>query len=152
MPLSLAIKRTSTGYFDEHTSARCTYDMLLGLEFLHANGFIHGNLEASNVYMTAAGQCKLSDYGLSIYRKPLQEGWPGFTLTPNCTAPEVLDTESNVYVYASDIWSLGCTTIELLTGSPPYANIKSRIQSVLNMCTSINKYLRTCSHGSNSSG
>lgn len=125
------MKQSPMGHLDEITTARCTHDMLLGLNFLHSNRIIHGNLEGSNVYMTANGHCKLSDYGISIHRKPLQEGLPGFRLTPNWTAPEVLDAESNTYMYASDVWSLGCTVIELITGSPPYSDIKSRIQSKL---------------------
>lgn len=33
-------------------------------------------------------------------------------------APESID--ANKYTTKSDIWSVGCTTIELLTGKPPY--------------------------------
>ena len=36
-------------------------------------------------------------------------------------APEVI--ESNKYFKTSDIWSVGCTVIELLTCNPPYFDI-----------------------------
>lgn len=36
-------------------------------------------------------------------------------------APEVIKLEKATY--ASDIWSLACTVVELLTGKPPYANM-----------------------------
>jgi serine/threonine protein kinase len=36
-------------------------------------------------------------------------------------APEVIELKG--IVPESDIWSLGCTIIELLTGEPPYANM-----------------------------
>lgn len=36
-------------------------------------------------------------------------------------APEVIELKGASP--ASDIWSLGCTVIELLTGRPPYADI-----------------------------
>ena len=36
-------------------------------------------------------------------------------------APEVIERKGASR--ASDIWSLGCTVIELLTGKPPYAEI-----------------------------
>lgn len=39
----------------------------------------------------------------------------------NSVAPEVISL--NGASPASDIWSLGCTIIELLTGRPPYAEI-----------------------------
>lgn len=38
-------------------------------------------------------------------------------------APEII--ELNPATTASDIWSVGCTVIELLTGNPPYANLAS---------------------------
>jgi serine/threonine protein kinase len=36
-------------------------------------------------------------------------------------APEVIETTT--YYKTSDIWSLGCTVIELLTCNPPYFDI-----------------------------
>lgn len=36
-------------------------------------------------------------------------------------APEVIKLEKATF--ASDIWSLACTVVELLTGKPPYANL-----------------------------
>lgn len=38
-------------------------------------------------------------------------------------APEVIKLEGACF--ASDIWSLACTVIELLTGKPPYADLLS---------------------------
>lgn len=42
-----------------------------------------------------------------------------FAGTPYWMAPEVIRGETEV-TSACDIWSLGCTAIELLTGKPPY--------------------------------
>jgi serine/threonine protein kinase len=41
--------------------------------------------------------------------------------TPNWMAPDVVDLEGAST--KSDIWSLGCTFIVLLTGRPPYGDI-----------------------------
>lgn len=41
--------------------------------------------------------------------------------TPNWMAPEVIELKGASP--KSDIWSLGCTVIELLTGRPPYGEI-----------------------------
>lgn len=40
-------------------------------------------------------------------------------------APEIIDMTGASF--ASDIWSLGCTIIELLTGQPPYADISNSL-------------------------
>jgi serine/threonine protein kinase len=52
-----------------------------------------------------------------------------FDFNPNlllCSymAPEVIRQQRNVG-RRSDIWSLGCTLIEMITGQPPYADIKN---------------------------
>jgi len=42
------------------------------------------------------------------------------TLRLSAVAPEVIELKGATY--ASDIWSLGCTVVELLTGRPPWAD------------------------------
>lgn len=40
-------------------------------------------------------------------------------------APEII--EMSGASFASDIWSLGCTIVELLTGRPPYGDITNSL-------------------------
>ena len=42
--------------------------------------------------------------------------------TPYWMAPEMI-SNSNEITTAVDIWALGCTIIEALTGLPPYSNL-----------------------------
>ena len=43
--------------------------------------------------------------------------------TPNWMAPEVIKYNENTRF--SDIWSVGCTVIEMINGEPPFSNIKN---------------------------
>jgi serine/threonine protein kinase len=45
-----------------------------------------------------------------------------FAGTPYWMAPEVIEMSGQV-TSACDIWSLGCTVLELITGRPPYFDL-----------------------------
>jgi serine/threonine protein kinase len=107
------------GKLSERQVASYSVKVLEGLDYLHHNNIVHGNLKAANILMTKNRCIKLADFGLSLHLHEIKHG--GTTCTPNWTAPEVIAlwyTSTR-----SDIWSFGCTVIELLTGQPPYSDI-----------------------------
>ena len=108
---------TLKGYkaLPEKLVARYIYEVLQALEYLHSQGNTHDNLKASNI-LTTNGQTKLTDFGLSAKISNLD-----VLNHPYWSAPEVL--ESKTFTKESDIWSLGCTIIELMTGKPPFADL-----------------------------
>ncbi|OHT06868.1 STE family protein kinase [Tritrichomonas foetus] len=108
---------TLKGYkaLPEKLVARYIYEVLQGLEYLHSQGNTHDNLRASNI-LTTNGQTKVTDFGLSAKISNLD-----VLNHPYWSAPEVL--ESKTFTKESDIWSLGCTIIELMTGKPPFADL-----------------------------
>jgi serine/threonine protein kinase len=107
------------GKLSERRVARYSVKVLEGLDFLHHNNIVHGNLKAANILMTKNGCIKLADFGLSLHLHEIKHG--GNTCTPSWTAPEVITLWCTST--RSDIWSFGCTVIELLTGQPPYSDI-----------------------------
>jgi serine/threonine protein kinase len=82
---------------------------------------------AANILSTKTGNTKLSDFGVSLNLHAIKntQGFGGGTKdvqgTPNWMAPEVIEMKGALP--ASDIWSLGCTVIELIDGRPPYADV-----------------------------
>lgn len=99
----------------EKLLARYIYEVLQGLDYLHSQGNRHDNIKASNILrkLSENGAANLTDFGLAAKISNLD-----LKNHPYWSAPEVL--ESTLFSKESDIWSLGCTIIEVLTGNPPY--------------------------------
>ncbi|KAH9022694.1 hypothetical protein EDB85DRAFT_2293167 [Lactarius pseudohatsudake] len=79
------------------------------------------DLKAANILTTKTGNVKLSDSGVSPNLRAIEREIKDVTGTPNWMALEVIELKGASP--KSDIWSLGCTDIELLTGRPPYGDI-----------------------------
>ncbi|KAJ1679927.1 Protein kinase of the Mitotic Exit Network, partial [Spiromyces aspiralis] len=97
------------GQFPEHLVGLYTAQVLLGLEYLHHQGVIHRDIKAANLLSTKDGIVKLADFGVARF----QEGHGTVVGSPYWIAPEVI--QLNGSTAASDIWSLGCTIIQLVT-------------------------------------
>lgn len=96
--------------------------ILEGLHYLHQSDVVHCDLKAANILTTKNGNVKLSDFGVSLNLRAMErQAQNDVAGTPNWMAPEVIELKGAST--KSDIWSLGCTVVELLTGRPPYAEI-----------------------------
>lgn len=94
--------------------------VLHGLLYLHEQGVIHRDIKGANILTTKEGLVKLADFGVASRTTGLNES--SVVGTPYWMAPEVIELTGATT--ASDIWSLGCTVIELLEGKPPYHNLQ----------------------------
>jgi len=61
---------------------------------------------------------KLSDFGCASQSSDNQTRRRSAVGSAYYTAPEVIESEA--YSARADIWSVGCTLLELVTGKPPY--------------------------------
>lgn len=85
--------------------------VLRGVEALHDNGYIHGDVKPSNIMCDKLGYVRLVDYGrATLVNEPIT-----FLLgSPIYMAPEIHRRER--YYVQSDIYSTGLVGIELLRG------------------------------------
>lgn len=90
-------------------------EVILALEYLHANEIIYRDLKPENILLDEKGHVKLTDFGFA-------KRVPTYTYTvcgtPDYLAPEII--RSNGYTRAVDWWSLGVLIFEMLVGKPPF--------------------------------
>jgi serine/threonine protein kinase len=86
------------------------------VEHAHKQGVIHRDLRPANVFVTDRGLLKVGDFGTSRF---LEIAAHGTTVigSPPYMAPEQFEGRA---VFASDLYSLGVTMYQMLTGVLPY--------------------------------
>ena len=92
----------------------------LGLEYLHREGIVHGDLHGGNILVDGHGHVRLTDFGLSL----LAEATPnmygsmhggGFASyrAPELHDPEQFDLPSTRPTFPTDVYAFGCTCVEV---------------------------------------
>ncbi|KND02884.1 STE/STE11/CDC15 protein kinase [Spizellomyces punctatus DAOM BR117] len=107
----------------EKLAAVYVENILEGLQYLHEKGVVHCDLKCANILTTKDSTVKLSDFGVSKQLNGVGEDEQAVAGTPYWMAPEIIELKGAST--ASDIWSLGCTIIEMITGKPPYLDLKN---------------------------
>ncbi|CAN6677087.1 unnamed protein product [Malus baccata var. baccata] len=109
------------GSFPESVIRMYTKQLLLGLEYLHKNEIMHRDIKGANILVDNKGCIKLADFGASkkVVELATINGAKSMKGTPYWMAPEVILQTG--HSFSADIWSVGCTVIEMATGKPPWS-------------------------------
>lgn len=113
--------------FSPRTSVEIVLQVAYALLHLHTHGVIHRDLKPENILITEGGSVKVIDFGIAqlVYDKevalPSQRG--KFLGTPSYMSPEQKKDPLNV-TFATDIYSLGVITYELLVGKLSYGTMQ----------------------------
>ncbi|KAL5754852.1 hypothetical protein ACOSP7_023072 [Xanthoceras sorbifolium] len=120
--------REHCGAMTESIVRNFTRHIVSGLAYLHSKKTIHRDIKGANLLVDASGVVKLADFGMA---KHLTGQAADLSLkgSPYWMAPELMisvmqrDNNSDLAL-AVDIWSLGCTIIEMYTGKPPWSEFE----------------------------
>ncbi|AQZ17618.1 CDC15 (YAR019C) [Zygosaccharomyces parabailii] len=93
---------------------------LNGLNYLHEQGVIHRDIKAANILLDSNNVVKLADFGVSTKVNTMTMAMT-VAGSLNWMAPEIIGNRGASTL--SDIWSLGATVLEVLTGNPPFHNL-----------------------------
>lgn len=108
------------GPLPEALVSKFVKQVLSGLIYLHSQGVVHRDIKGANILTAKDGEVKLADFGVATKLSETVKTM-SFAGTPYWMAPEMV--ENGHGTSACDIWSLGCTVIELITGFPPYYDL-----------------------------
>ena len=106
----------ASGALDVNRALDFTCQICNGVDHAHRQGVIHRDLRPANVLVTDNDMLKVADFGTSRF---LEIAAHGTTVigSPPYMAPEQFHGKA---VFASDIYSLGVTMYQMLTGVLPY--------------------------------
>ncbi|KAG7445397.1 kinase-like protein [Guyanagaster necrorhizus] len=105
------------GKIPEDDARAVARQVLDGLRYLHSQDppVVHRDIKGANLLITLHGCVKIADLGLV---KPLLENTRTFAGIVPWMAPEIINNTN--HGTRVDVWSFGCTIIEMLCGGHPW--------------------------------
>ncbi|KAJ8582136.1 kinase-like protein [Rhizopogon salebrosus TDB-379] len=118
--------------FTELTSVRkfqILQQVATAIRYLHSKDVVHGDLTANNILIDIACNAHVADHGTLAMCSELG-GTPYIRRNVRLTAPEFFEDPENEDSLPppkpeTDIYSIGCIMLQVMTGRTPYADVPS---------------------------
>ncbi|GFH14465.1 protein kinase domain-containing protein, partial [Haematococcus lacustris] len=131
---SIASLLSRFGPLSEPVIRLFTRQLLSGLAYLHAQRTMHRDVKGANLLVEKTGCIKLADFGMAKTIAEAVSFTKSFKGSAFWMAPEVIRQQG--HGVAADIWSLGCTVLEMATGKPPWAQCATQVQAIFKIASS----------------
>jgi len=105
---------------------KLSYQVTLAVDYLHQENVVHGDIKGDNLLMAQDGTLKLTDFGLAIMHDQVfqfSQTDPGGG-TCRWMAPELYKEDAR-RCRETDVYAMGMTMLEIITGDVPFREIKS---------------------------
>lgn len=112
-----------------------------GLQALHDSGYVHLDVKPANILLGANTEPALCDYGITRPVRILKERRGYLGGTPGFMSPEQAGIVADPVDCRSDVFSLGVSLVQLLTGSRPFPGGRAAYLSFLRARRSMSEFL-----------
>eukprot|EP01134_Creolimax_fragrantissima_P006235 CFRG6235T1 len=115
-------ERKTTSALAPEVARKVFVDLLLGIEYLHANRVIHRDIKPQNLLLDEHYDLHISDFGVSHACTSNSDLLRASAGSPAFLAPECLDADSNTYAGRPiDVWAMGVTLYCFMYGKVPFS-------------------------------
>ena len=117
------------GRADENDVIKFMHDVAAGLECLHAHDIIHQDIKPDNVLLDDDCNFLVTDFGISTQSAgEASDSSGGIGGTKAYMGPERFEKDATP-IKMNDIWALGATAYELITGNAPFGDNGGLVQA-----------------------
>jgi len=125
-------KKDDEETFSEDEAMTIFAQCLSALQFIHSKRILHRDIKSQNIFMMAAGEAKIGDFGISKVIETTTAAQGTVVGTPSYFAPEIC--EDKPYGPKIDVWSMGVVLYEMLALVQPFtaSNVAALIMKIVN--------------------
>lgn len=120
--VDVLLQRSPNGRLPAPQVAHYVHQVLTGLLAMHGLGIVHRDVKPGNMLLNADGKIKISDFGVAEFldRYNVEDNVTRTSGSPAFQAPEIAKGDEEYSGMKVDVWALGVSTFQMLTGSVPF--------------------------------